>query len=122
MRCGRSCLNSNAFGVSESRLTAPSQVWDPGSPAAVEDLKQIAQFIALDDATAAATLAGHILSRIEQAAEFPYSNRAIPEKADESVRQIILRPYRIVCLVDDHREAIYIVRVWHAARGAPDLQ
>jgi len=68
-------------------------VW---SQTAVEDLRQIVRFIALDDAAAAAGLAGRILKRIEQAAEFPFSNRAVPEKAEESIREVILRPYRII--------------------------
>jgi len=94
-------------------------VW---SQTAVEDLKQIVQFIALDDAAAAADLADRILNRIERAAEFPLSNRAVPEKAEESIREVILRPYRIIYQVDDQRNAIHILRIWHAARGVPDLE
>ncbi len=94
-------------------------VW---SQTAVEDLKQIVQFIGLDDAGAAAGLADRILNRIEQAAEFPFSNRAVPEKGEDSIREIILRPYRIIYQVDDRRNAIHILRVWHAARGVPDLE
>jgi plasmid stabilization system protein ParE len=58
-------------------------VW---SQTAVEDLRQIVQFIALDDAAAAASLADRILNRIEQAAKFPFSNRAVPETVEESIR------------------------------------
>jgi len=94
-------------------------VW---SQTAVEDLKQIVQFIGLDDAVAAASLADRILKRIEQAAEFPFSNRAVPEKAEESIREVILRPYRIIHQVDDRRDAVRILRIWHAARGVPDLE
>jgi toxin ParE1/3/4 len=91
------------------------------SRTAVEDLRQIVQFIALDDPDAAADLADHILNRIERAAEFPLSNRSVPEKTEESIREIILRPYRIVYRVDDRREAIHVVRVWHSARGVPEI-
>jgi len=94
-------------------------VW---SRAAVGDLRQIVQFIAPDDAAAAASLADRILSRIERAAELPFSNRAVPEKAEESIREIILRPYRVIYHVDDRRDAIHILRIWHAARGTPDLE
>ncbi len=94
-------------------------VW---SQTAVEDLRQIVEFIALDDAIAAASLADRILNRIDQAAEFPFSNRAVPEKSEESIREVILRPYRIVYQVDDRRDAIHILRIWHAARGVPDLE
>jgi toxin ParE1/3/4 len=93
-------------------------VW---SQAAVEDLRQIVQFIASDDPTAAAHLAERILSRIEQAAEFPFSSRAVPEKAEDSIREAILRPYRIIYQVEDRRNAIHSIRIWHAARGVPNL-
>ncbi len=92
------------------------------SQTAVDDLRQIVEFIAQDDASAAARLADRILRHIERTAELPFSNRAVPEKAEESIREIILRPYRIVYLVDDRRDAIHVLRIWHAARGVPDLQ
>jgi toxin ParE1/3/4 len=94
-------------------------VW---SRTAVEDLREIVKFIALDDPIAAARLADHILIRIEQAADLPFSNRAVPERAEQSIRETILRPYRIVYHIDERRGAIHILRVWHAARGAPDLE
>ncbi|HQL75179.1 MAG TPA: type II toxin-antitoxin system RelE/ParE family toxin [Phycisphaerae bacterium] len=94
-------------------------VW---SQTAVEDFKEIVEFISLDDPSSAASLAGRILTRIQRAAELPLSNRLVPEKGGESVRESILRPYRIVYQVDDARAAIQILRIWHAARGAPDLE
>ena len=94
-------------------------VW---SQTAVGNLGQIVQFIAVDDAVAAASLAEHILNGIERAAELPFSNRTVPEKAEESIREVILRPYRIIYQVDDRRDAIHILRIWHAARGVPDLE
>lgn len=94
-------------------------VW---SQQAVEDLKQIVRFIALDDANAAAKLAARILSHLERAAELPFSNRAVPEKAEEAIREIILRPYRIIYQTDERRDAIHILRIWHAARGVPSIE
>jgi toxin ParE1/3/4 len=92
------------------------------SQTAVDDLRQIVEFIARDDAAAAANLADRILRRIERAAELPFSNRVVPEKAEESVREIILRPYRIVYQADNQRDATHVLRIWHAARGIPDLE
>ncbi len=80
------------------------------------------RFIALDNPVAAANLARHILDRIENASDLPFSNRAVPEKAERSVREIILKPYRIIYQVDDRRGAIHVLRIWHAARGVPDLE
>lgn len=92
------------------------------SQTAVEDLREIVRYIALDDPDAAASLADCIVSRIESASELPFSHRAVPEKADPSIREVILRPYRIIYWVDDRRGAIHILRVWHAARGVPNLE
>jgi plasmid stabilization system protein ParE len=92
------------------------------SQQAVDDLRQIVRFIALDDAVAAAHLAQRILSHLERAGEFPFSNRAVPEKADEAIREVILRPYRIIYHVDSQRDAVHILRIWHSARGIPKFE
>jgi plasmid stabilization system protein ParE len=62
------------------------------SQTAVEDLREIVRFIALDDPAAAASLAGRILDRIELASDLPFSHRAVPEREDPSVREVILKP------------------------------
>jgi plasmid stabilization system protein ParE len=91
------------------------------SATASEDLKEIVQYIALDDSNAAACLADRILSHIESASTLPFSNRLVPERADELIRESILKPYRIIYQVDEARKAIHILRIWHAARGMPEL-
>ncbi len=92
------------------------------SQTAAEDLKGIVQYIALDSPTAAAKLARHIIQRIETASAMPFSNRAVAEKAEESIRESILKPYRLIYEVDPNREAIHVLRIWHAARGIPDFK
>ena len=94
-------------------------VW---SQTAAEDLKGIVQYIASDDSDAAAKLAGRIIQRIETASELPFSNRTVPERGQESIREAILKPYRIIYHVDAERSAIQILRIWHAARGIPDIE
>ncbi|NLH41572.1 MAG: type II toxin-antitoxin system RelE/ParE family toxin [Planctomycetes bacterium] len=94
-------------------------VW---SDTAVEDLKEIVRYIAQDDPQAAVRIAEHIFSSIERASEWPFSNRVVPEKAEESVREAILKPYRIVYQVDADHDTVHILRIWHAARGIPDLE
>lgn len=91
------------------------------SHTAVEDLKGIVQYIALDAPYAAAELADRIIQRIETASKLPFSNRAVPEKAEEPVREAILKPYRLIYQVDSNRNVIHILRIWHAARGIPEI-
>ena len=92
------------------------------SQAAVDDLRDIVRYIAAEAPDAAGRLADCVLARLATAAEFPSSNRAVPEKADESIREAILRPYRIVYQVDATHRVIHVLRIWHAARGIPDLR
>ena len=87
------------------------------SEAASEDLKEIVQFIAQDDNNAAVNLANRIISRIEIASDFPLSNRIVPEKGIEAIREAILNPYRIVYQIDSLHQTISIMRIWHASRG-----
>lgn len=88
---------------------------------AVEDLKEIVQYIALDNPDAAAKLAERIINCIENASILPFSNRSVPEKKEESIRESILKPYRIIYQADLKRNVIHILRIWHAARGIPDI-
>jgi toxin ParE1/3/4 len=88
---------------------------------AVEDLKEIVQYIAFDDPDAAAKLAERIIRCIENAGKLPFSNRIVPEKSDESVRESILKPYRLIYHIDSDRSVIHILRIWHAARGIPQI-
>ncbi len=84
-------------------------------------LERMNKALALDDSIAAAHLADRIASRIEMAGNLPLSNRAVPEKDDKTIRESILKPYRIIYQVDDGRNAIHILRIWHASRGVPDV-
>jgi toxin ParE1/3/4 len=88
---------------------------------AAEDLKEIVQYIALDDPDAAAKLAERIITCIENASNLPFSNRSVPEKGEESIRESILKPYRIIYQTDAHREVLHVLRIWHAARGIPEI-
>ncbi len=88
---------------------------------AAEDLKEIVQYIALDDSDAAARLAEYIIRSIENASNMPFANRSVPEKGEESIRESILKPYRIIYQTETKREVLHVLRIWHAARGIPQI-
>ncbi|MBM4028180.1 MAG: type II toxin-antitoxin system RelE/ParE family toxin [Planctomycetes bacterium] len=54
-------------------------------------------------------------------ADFPQSGRVVPEFDDPSIREIIRRPCRIVYRVRTQDQMVEIARIWHAARGIPQL-
>jgi len=45
----------------------------------------------------------------------------VPEFDIPTLREIIVRAYRIVYRVDHESKLIEVARVWHAARGTPGL-
>ena len=56
------------------------------------------------------------VSRLE---EFPLSGRVVPEYGEESIREVIVRPYRIMYEVEgDH---VRILAIHHSARQLPHL-
>jgi len=53
--------------------------------------------------------------------DFPQIGRVLPEEGDENIREIILRPYRIIYRVMPAQQVVAIARIWHGARGEPQI-
>lgn len=92
------------------------------SPSALLDVKDIAAFIAEDSPLAAKRFVKSLFEAVERLADFPESGRIVAEFGDPAVREVIRRPCRIVYRLDILEGTVQIVRVWHAARGTPDIQ
>ncbi len=92
------------------------------SPTARFDLKDIAAFIAEDSASAAERFVRSLFQVVERLADFPESGRIVPEFDDPVIREVIRKPCRIVYRVDSGKRIVEIARVWHAARGTPNIQ
>ena len=90
------------------------------SPVARDDLRDLVRFIAQDHPQRAATFGLEVIRRAEIVQEFPEMGRIVPERRDPCIREIIVRPYRIIYRVSHDRRLIEFVRVWHAARGEPE--
>ncbi|MBC8524595.1 MAG: hypothetical protein ISR54_00775 [Chlorobium phaeobacteroides] len=45
----------------------------------------------------------------------------MPEFNEPLIREVIRKPCQIVYRLDNDKQLIEIVRVWHAARGTPDI-
>jgi toxin ParE1/3/4 len=88
-------------------------VWtDP----ALADLDRIADYIALDNPTAARDLVARVFAHIDQLAEHPESGSKPTELRSLNYRQIVEPPCRIFCRQDG--DAVYIV---HVMRGEQRL-
>lgn len=88
---------------------------------AIADLEGLVSFIARDNPQAAERFGYEIVVKAEKLDAFPLLGRVVPEFKSEVIREIIHRPYRIVYRVGEDQELIEILRVWHAARGIPQL-
>ena len=85
------------------------------------DLKQIVSFIAIDDSDAAERFGLSIIDQIEALSAHPRMERIVPEEQIEEIRELIVPPYRIVYEIYETERVIYVVRVWHSARGKPQI-
>ena len=91
------------------------------SPLAKLDLKDIAAFIAEDSSSAAERFVRSLFPAVERLADFPESGRMVPEFNDPSIREVIRKPCRIVYRMDSKKRIVEIARVWHSARGTPNV-
>jgi plasmid stabilization system protein ParE len=91
------------------------------SPAARDDLHDITVFIARDDSDRAMYFGYELISETDRLQEFPLLGRIVPEYRNDNLREIIFRRYRIVYRVKHENKHCEIARVWHSARGIPQL-
>jgi toxin ParE1/3/4 len=91
------------------------------SPAACDDLHDIVVFIARDNPNRAMSFGYELISEADRLQAFPELGRIVPEYRNEDIPEIVFRPYRIVYRVNHENELCEIARVWHSARGIPQL-
>lgn len=91
------------------------------SEQARNDLQSIVLFIARDNPEIAASFGYLLMSKVDILTQFPQIGRVVPEENDEAVREIIFRSYRIIYKVSLAKQIVAIARVWHGARGEPDI-
>lgn len=86
----------------------------------MEDLRDIVLFITQDNPERAKSFAVELVGKTELLKKHPEFGRVVPEFSDHCVREVIHRPYRIVYQILSKGD-IAILRVWHGARGIPEL-
>ena len=93
-------------------------VW---TPLARDDLRRIVSYVAQDNRAAAIRIGERILSSVEPLKSMPQLGRKVPERQDETIREIIRGNYRIIYRVREEQNVVEIWRIWHGARGTPEL-
>ncbi len=84
------------------------------SELALENLKNIHDYISKDSLIYANRVIEKIILRIEQLEKFPRSGRVVPELNNISIRELIQYNYRIIYKVASQK--VYIVRIHHSAK------
>jgi len=89
--------------------------------AAREDFQDILLFIAADNPEAALNVGDQIEGRIDQLQQFPESGPVFPEEPEGEYRQIVAGNYRVIYRIHHEDRAVEIKRLWHGARGEPEI-
>lgn len=84
---------------------------------AQDGLAAIHAFIEADSTHYAAVTVRRLLSAVDRLQDFPHSGRAVPEFSDPEVREVIMRPYRIVYRIVGTSE-IHVLTVHHGSRDS----
>jgi plasmid stabilization system protein ParE len=91
------------------------------SKSARSDIQDIVRYISIDD-PAQALRFGHILiQHARKLGQFSHLGRVVPEFDDDSIREIIVRQYRVIYRIIPNKRLIEIIRFWHAGRDYPEL-
>jgi toxin ParE1/3/4 len=81
---------------------------------ALADLEAMADYIALDNPTAARRLVGRVFESVERLERFPNSGKRPPELPRSSYREIVVTPCRVFYRVED--DAVFLLYVMRAER------
>ena len=91
------------------------------SPASRDDLRDIVTFISRDSFSRAETFGYRLIAEADKLQNFCELGRVVPEYGVSTIREIIVRSYRIVYRVDHERKLVEVARLWHAAQGTLQL-
>tara|TARA_B100000965_G_C19469094_1_gene703261 strand:- start:237 stop:518 length:282 start_codon:yes stop_codon:yes gene_type:complete len=83
---------------------------------AIEDLKRLRAFIAVNNPPAASRIAAELVERISALPDFPRMGTPVALAPDpDSIRDIVFGRYVVRYSV--HASAIIVLRVWHGLEG-----
>src|SRR5258708_5264592 len=79
-----------------------------------DELNEAAAYIAADNPSAAAGLVERILAAARDLADFPNLGPRVLEWDDDSHRQRIVHPYRLIYRVSE--STVEVISIWHGVR------
>ncbi len=81
---------------------------------ALQDLENIAEYIALDDPLAASRYVEKVFDRVERLEQYPQSDKRPPELLRTPYREVVVAPCRILYRTD--QSDVYILYVMRSER------
>lgn len=91
------------------------------SRSAQADIKDIVRYISIDNPNQGVRFGRFLIHHARGLAQFPERGRVVPEFDDDSIRELIVRSYRIVYRLNHDQRSIEIIRFWHGARDTARL-
>jgi addiction module RelE/StbE family toxin len=89
---------------------------------AITDLRQLVAFIAQDNPAAAIKLGEEIIRKSMLLAVHPRLGRMLRETKRDTLREIIIHPYRLIYEIEDLSQTVRVRVLWHGARQEPELK
>jgi addiction module RelE/StbE family toxin len=89
---------------------------------AIADMRQLVAFIPQDNPAAAVKLAEVIIRKSMLLAAHPRLGRMMRETKRDTLREIIIHPYRLIYEIDDPSQTVRVRVLWHGARQEPELK
>src|SRR5215469_10536336 len=89
---------------------------------AIADLRQIVAYIAKDNPSAAVKLGGEIIRKSMDLRDQPRMGRVLREPKRDTLREFVIRPYRLIYEVDDAALTVKVRVLWHGARREPRIK
>ena len=83
---------------------------------ALSDLNEIAEYIALDNFTAAQKLVRQVFDSVDRLNHFPESGRIPPELSHSKYREMIIGPCRVFYRYDAGQSKVFIIYVMRGER------
>ena len=78
---------------------------------AIEDLKEIQDFISMDSECQAEKVIADILNQVESISRFPHMGRKVAEIDDDTIRELIVNNYRLVHRIEENE--IIVLSIVH---------
>jgi toxin ParE1/3/4 len=88
---------------------------------ALVELGEVVKYIAKNNPIAAKRLGQAILDQVQMLSQFPRMGHRFAELHRDDVREISVRPYRIIYHIQDSNRSIMILMIRHGAMQEPDL-